>query len=428
MEIDYKGQDAEIAFNPDYVDRRSEELRDRAREARVQREDRARQVPARRELRVRRDADHDRLLVVHVRAAGERAAPRRDHASPGGDEPLPAHSGLAAKLRNVAVFKAWRDTVGPTRRARATGALRGRRARSTSQVRRRTSKSSSTSPASSTARTRICASDPRGSGASSSASNADMTDTPTPSNYGAASITVLEGLEAVRMRPAMYIGDTDVRGLHHLIWEVVDNSIDEALGRPLRKRSRSTMRTDGSVSVTDDGRGIPTEIKQPYGISSVEVVLTKLHAGGKFDHGAYKVSGGLHGVGVSCVNALSRVAGSHGLPEREDAPDALRARCRQAPLAVVGTTTSAARRSCSRPTRRSSARPRSSTRPSRIALARDGLPDGLARICRSTLARPTHRPPEHFRLPGACRTFVQHINKNKEALHPDVDPLHEESA
>ena len=239
-----------------------------------------------------------------------------------------------------------------------------------------------------------------------------------PLAYGADSITVLEGLDAVRKRPSMYVGDTDVRGLHHLIWEVVDNSVDEALAG-LATMCRVVLKGDGSISVEDDGRGIPVKIHRTEGVPAVEVVLTKLHAGGKFDHGAYKVSGGLHGVGVSCVNALSEwlVVTVHQAGEIHRMRFERGAKASE--LEVIGTTPTTGTTVHFKPD-------------GKIFRTTEIEWDVVCTRLRETaylmgshglvieLEDERTGAKERFEFKQGLRDFVKHLNKNKEVLHEDV--------
>lgn len=237
-------------------------------------------------------------------------------------------------------------------------------------------------------------------------------------SYDAGDIQVLEGLDPVRKRPGMYIGSTDVRGLHHLVTEVVDNSIDEALAGYCTHIVVEILK-DGAIRVTDNGRGIPTGIIEKEGKSAVEVVLTKLHAGGKFGSGGYKISGGLHGVGVSCVNALSewlvaevrqngklyRIRFNRGITER--------------PLAVVGEASDTGTTVTFYPDAEIFETlefnyDTMKTRLRELAYLNKGLTIELA----DERIEPERR--EVFRYDGGIVSFVEEMNKTKETIFPEV--------
>ncbi|HVL46971.1 MAG TPA: DNA topoisomerase (ATP-hydrolyzing) subunit B [Candidatus Thermoplasmatota archaeon] len=235
-------------------------------------------------------------------------------------------------------------------------------------------------------------------------------------DYGAASIQVLEGLAAVRKRPGMYIGSTDQRGLHHLVYELVDNSVDEALAGRC-SAIEVTLHKDGSVTVSDDGQGIPTDIHPKYGKPALEIVLTQLHAGGKFDRGAYKVSGGLHGVGLSVVAALSEWLETTVVYRGEKAFVRLERGVPVAPMQRLGPA----------PGHGTSQRFKPDatiftdtvfngetlvTRLRELAFLNSGL--------KITFTDETSDRREVFQYEGGLAEFVKWINKGRSPLHPDI--------
>ena len=237
-------------------------------------------------------------------------------------------------------------------------------------------------------------------------------------SYGADSIKVLKGLDAVRKRPGMYIGDTDDgSGLHHMVYEVVDNAIDEALAGHAALVT-VTLNADGSVTVTDNGRGIPTDIHPGEGISAAEVIMTQLHAGGKFDQNSYKVSGGLHGVGVSVVNALSswlrlrifRGGREHAMEFRHG--DAV------APLAVGGRSGGQARHRGHLPAahRRPSRWSSSTTPPSSTGCASSPSSIPASASCCTDFRHAEHKR-EELHYEGGVEAFVRYLDRAKTPLN-----------
>ena len=240
-------------------------------------------------------------------------------------------------------------------------------------------------------------------------------ETPVPV-YDSTSIKVLEGLEAVRLRPAMYIGSTGEAGLHHLVYEVVDNSVDEALAGYCTQIN-VTIHDDDSLTVVDNGRGIPVDMHAEEGISAAEVVMTKLHAGGKFDSNSYKVSGGLHGVGVSCVNALSEALHLEiwrdGFTWEQD----YAAGIPKAPLVKAG---KAGKRTGTKITFKPDSSIMDATKFNFDTLATRlrelaFLNRGLTITLTDEREEPARNAEFHFS--GGIAEFIQHLNKGKNLLH-----------
>jgi DNA gyrase subunit B len=245
-----------------------------------------------------------------------------------------------------------------------------------------------------------------------------------PDTYNSESIKVLEGLEAVRLRPAMYIGSTGEMGLHHLVYEVVDNSVDEALAGYC-KNVEVIIHIDDSVTVIDDGRGIPVGIKPEFGVSAAEIVMTKLHAGGKFDDNSYKVSGGLHGVGVSCVNALSERLDLEIWREKATWQQEYAQGVPKHPLKETGKTRKTGTKITFKPDATIMMVTKFnfdtlSQRLRELAFLNKGL--------RITLTDERVDPPKshEFLYEGGISEFIRHLNRGKSVLHDK--PIHFESS